>query len=90
MLTCSSRSPDPIEQRHQRLEGEDAQRGKAIGGGERKQFRDQIAKQDDDGEDDGGGEPLRNARGQRSFPDEEKTEDDEGNVDERVGRAGER
>src|SRR5205807_6458534 len=39
-----------------------------------------------DGEDDRGREPLRDEARDRSFPKEEKTEDDERNVDERVAQ----
>ncbi len=75
---------DTVEQGHQRFQSEDAQSGKAVGSRERQEFRDQVTKQNDDRKDDGGGEPLGNARGERSFPDQEKTEHDQGNVDERI------
>ena len=85
VLALSSRCPTRSSRGIRRLEGEDAERGKPIGRREREQFRNQITKQNDDREDDRGDDPLRDARSQRAFPDEEETEDDERNVHERVG-----
>src|SRR5476651_1596315 len=76
--------PDPVEQRHQCLEGENTKRGKPIGSREREQFRNQIAKQNDDREDHRGCDPLRDARRERAFPEQEETEDDKRNVHERI------
>src|SRR5437763_7512329 len=73
-----------IEQRHQGFEGEDAERGETIRSREREQFWNQIAKQNDDGEDDRGREPLRYAACAGPFPKEEKTEDHEWNIHERI------
>ena len=52
---------------------------------EREQLWNQITKQDDNGEDDRGYDPLRNASRERAFPEQEETEDDQRNVHERVG-----
>jgi hypothetical protein len=75
---------DAIEERHHGFEGEDAERRQSVRCGEGEQFRDQIAKQNDDGENDRRGEPGRDARGQGSRPDENEAKDDERHVGEDV------
>ena len=79
------READAIEQRHQRAQGENADRGEAIRRGERDEFWDEIAEQNDNGEDRDRREPLGQLRrGERAFPEHDEAEDDERDIDDRV------
>src|SRR2546427_470367 len=51
---------NPIERRHQSPEGEDTERGKAVGSREGEKLGDQITEQNNDRENYRGGEPLGN------------------------------
>src|SRR2546430_5761883 len=73
-----------IEQRHRGLERENAERRETVRHGKREKFRNQIAKQNDDREDNRGRDQGRHARGQRCFPDQEETEDVDRDVRENV------
>ena len=75
-----------IEQRDGDLQGEHADGGKAIGSGEGEQFRDQVAQQNHDGEDDRGRQPLRHARGEGILPKNEETQHDQRNLDQPVAQ----
>src|SRR5438552_10631923 len=71
---------NPIERRHQSPEGEDTERGKAVGSREGEKFWDQITEQNNDRENYRGGEPLGNLCRKRTFPDEKEAEHNQRNV----------
>src|SRR5947207_9669339 len=71
---------NPIERRHQSPEGEDTERGKAVGSREGEKFGDQITAQNNDRENYRGGEPLGNLCRKRPFPDEKEAENNQRNV----------
>jgi len=77
---------DAIQQRHGRLQGENAQSREPVGRGEREQFRNQIAEQNNDRENDRRRDPGRNARGQRAVPNQKQAQNNDGDVRENVAK----
>ena len=76
--------PDPIEQRQEGLEGEDTDRRDSIGGRDREQLGNQIAKQDDDRKNRERRDPRGQLGDERTLPNKDQTKDDERHIDERV------